>query len=82
MHWHSMSIEEVLQNLMLQVKRLSSKDARKRQVEFGPNILDSKKKKSFIVKFFAQFADFMIIILIILCRISFAVSYLEGHPNY
>ena len=83
MHWHSMSIEEVLQKLdVTGQKGLSSKDARKRQVEFGPNILDSKKKKSFIVKFFAQFADFMIIILIIAAGISFVVSYLEGHPNY
>ena len=41
-----------------------------------------KKKESLIVKFFKQFNDFMIIILIIASIISAIVSKLQGENDY
>ena len=49
---------------------------------YGKNILETRKGKNLFQKFLAQFTDFMIIILICAAIISFAVSYMEGKPNY
>jgi Ca2+-transporting ATPase len=61
---------------------LTSKEALKRIHEYGFNALEAKKNKSIISKFFAQFADFMIVILILAAIISFVVSLLEGEADF
>lgn len=83
MQWHSMSIEEALRKLNTSANQgLSTKEANERQRTYGKNILEVKKGKSIIRKFFAQFADFMIIVLICAAVISFIVSYLDGEPDF
>lgn len=83
MHWHSMSIGEVLKKFLVTAEQgLSSKDISIRQTKYGRNVLVGKKKPRLVQKFFAQFADFMIVILIFAAVISFVVSCLEGSPNY
>lgn len=83
MNWHSMSIEKTLKALNTsQTQGLSSKEAAKRLKKYGYNILEKKKEKNLIIKFISQFADFMIIILMIAAAISFFVSLLEGHADY
>ncbi len=83
MQWHSMSIAETLKELDSSIDHgLTAKEAKRRQQTYGKNILEVKKGKSLIRKFLAQFADFMIIILIFAAVISFAVSYLDGAPDF
>jgi P-type Ca2+ transporter type 2C len=83
MHWHSLSIEETLNKLDVSLDQgLSAKEAKQRQQTYGKNVLSAKKGKSLLVKFFEQFADFMIIILIFAAIISFFVSYLDGEPDF
>ena len=53
-----------------QVKRIQQKE--------GKNILEDKKQESIIIKFFKQFNDFMIIILIVASIISAVVSKVQG----
>lgn len=50
--------------------------------EFGENKLEDKKKESIIIRFFKQFNDFMIIILIASAIISAVVAKLEGSNDY
>lgn len=50
--------------------------------EFGENKLEDKKKESIIIRFFKQFNDFMIIILIASAIISVIVAKLEGNNDY
>lgn len=50
--------------------------------EFGENKLEDKKKESIIIRFFKQFNDFMIIILIVASIISAIVAKLEGSNDY
>lgn len=50
--------------------------------EFGENKLEDKKKESIIIRFFKQFNDFMIIILIASAIISAIVAKLEGNNDY
>ncbi|HEX3030158.1 MAG TPA: HAD-IC family P-type ATPase, partial [Clostridia bacterium] len=61
---------------------LTKKEAGKRLKNYGFNILEAKKKKSIIIKFFSQFADFMIITLICAALISFLVSLLHGKLDF
>ncbi len=60
---------------------LSSAEVEKRREEYGENRLAQKKKKSMLVRFFEQFWDVMIIILIIAAIISFTVACIEGEPK-
>lgn len=83
MVYHNKSIQETLKALNVSEQSgLSSKEALKRQKKYGYNILETKKGKSIISRFFSQFADFMIIILILAAIISFFISLLEGHADY
>jgi P-type Ca2+ transporter type 2C len=83
MQWHNLSIDDSLKNLDVQLDQgLSTKEVKQRQQTYGMNILEAKKGKSLFMKFIAQFADFMIIILICAAIISFVVSYLDGEPDF
>lgn len=83
MHWHSISIEDTLRELNTDVKQgLSLEESKKRQQLYGKNIIDAKKGKNLLQKFLAQFADFMIIILICAAILSLTLSYIEGDPDF
>lgn len=83
MYWHSLSIEETLKELEVSLDLgLSSNEVKQRRQTYGMNILEAKKGKSLIRKFFAQFADFMIIILICAAVVSFFVSYFDGELDF
>ncbi len=83
MNWHNITKEETIKMLeSSQDLGLSKKEVSKRQKKYGLNILESKKKKSIIVKFFSQFSDFMIITLICAAIISFLVSLLHGKLDF
>ena len=79
MNWFNKDVEEVSKTLNTDLEKgLSEEEAKKRQKENGYNELQEKKKKSLFVKFFEQFKDFMIIILIIAAIISGVVGQMQG----
>ena len=81
MNAHSEDAGALLQQLGADRARgLTSAEAAKRLEANGPNALKGKKKKSLIVRFLGQFADPMIIILLIAAAISFFVA-LNGHDS-
>ncbi len=61
---------------------LSGQEVARRKKEYGPNALAQAKKKSLLLRFFAQFSDFMIIILLIAAAISFITSYIQHNSDY
>ncbi|EOL42501.1 potassium/sodium efflux P-type ATPase, fungal-type [Enterococcus phoeniculicola] len=67
--------ETVLSELDTSREGLSGAEAKKRLSEYGENELDEGKKKSMLVKFFEQFKDLMIIVLIAAAIISAIVSH-------
>lgn len=72
---YSVSQDEVIERLGTDVKvGLSSAEASARLLRDGENKLKEKKKKSMLARFFEQFCDVMIIILIIAAIISFVVA--------
>lgn len=80
---HSYSIDNMLKEFNVSPDAgLSSKEVLKRQKKYGFNILESQKRKSLLLRFLSQFADFMIVVLIFAAIISFVVSVIEGHADY
>ncbi len=81
--WHTYSILEVCEKLNTnQNSGLKEKEAQKRKKIYGDNIIKEKKKSNIILKFLAQFKDFMIIILLIASLLSGLIEYLEKTHDY
>lgn len=81
MDYYSKSVREVLDALHTDGKLgLDEAEAARRLAEYGKNQLAEKKKKSLIVRFFGQFKDVMIMILLAAAGVSFAVACAEGNP--
>ncbi len=81
--WYTLRKEEVIRKLKTDEKNgLTDTEVMEREKEYGKNKLAEKKKESLIVKFFKQFNDFMIIILIIASIISALVSKMQGENDY
>lgn len=71
MEWYNKGKRDVLNELKTDLSNgLSNKEAAKRLEEYGRNELEEQSKKSFISKLIAQFADFLIIILLVAAGIS------------
>ncbi|MGB9778485.1 MAG: cation-translocating P-type ATPase, partial [Candidatus Bathyarchaeales archaeon] len=68
--WHAMEIEETLKVLNAKETGLSQEEAQKRLQEYGPNELKKEKGISPIRLFLEQFADILIIILLIATGLS------------
>ena len=81
--WYTMSTKEVEKQMQTNIELgLDEKQIEDKQVKFGLNKLEEKKKESIFIKFIKQFNDFMIIILIIASIISAVVARLEGSNDY
>ena len=81
--WQTLRKEDTLRNLKSNEKKGLSKDeVEKRFIKYGKNKLKDKPKESLIIKFFKQFNDFMIIILIIASIVSAVISYIQGENDY
>ena len=71
---HSSSAEDVILSFKSDEEEgLSSSEVLRLQNEYGPNVLAEKKKKTLLGRFFDQFKDVMIIILLIAAAVSFGV---------
>ncbi len=73
-NFYDESAEDVCSNLNTNKNGLSSSLAEERLKQFGENKLKEAKKKSIISRFFAQFKDVMIILLLVSAVISLLFS--------
>ena len=81
--WETLRKEEVERKLGTNFKNgLSNDEVSKRQNQYGKNKLKKKKKEGIIIKFFKQFNDFMIIILIMASIVSAGISWYQGENDY
>ena len=82
MKYYSVSSEEVCQELKSDFKNgLTSHEVEKRLSEYGKNELNKKKPKTMLQRFFEQFKDAMIIILLVAALISFVIACVEKNPK-
>ena len=83
MDWHTQGVQEAVVGLDTnQVSGLKEKETARRLAQYGPNRLAGKEGKSLLRKFAAQFADFMVLILIGAAVLSLAISLWEGESGY
>lgn len=79
MRFFELTTQETTEKLGTDIKNgLSEKEAHKRLNKYGRNHITEKRKKSVFIRFFEQFNDFMILILLSAAGISFATSFLAG----
>lgn len=77
--WYKLSADQVLKELQTGPDGLSSQDAEKRLKDHGPNELEEKRGRSWFRILVEQFAQTMVIILIVAAVISaFIGEYLEA----
>ena len=69
-NFYSQEKEKVLQDLQTTDQGLSSSEAQKRLVEYGPNVLSEGQKEKLWQVFLRQFKDFLVIILLLAALIS------------
>ena len=82
MIYHTHSSQQVLQELSTDpCSGLSTKEIMQRQHTYGENKLQEKKKKTNIQRFFDQFKDVMILILLLAAAVSFVIACIEGEPK-
>lgn len=62
-------------------KGLSSEQVERARAQYGPNKLEERKKKTNLQRFFAQFKDAMIIILLVAAAISFGIACSTGDAS-
>jgi len=80
LEWFIKSSEEVLNDLGTDVaKGLSSDQVSERRQKYGENALAAKPGKTLLQRFIAQFADILIIILLLSAAVSFAIALMD--PN-
>ena len=75
------NIEDVISELHSTRQGLMGTEAAKRLAENGKNKLIEMKKKSLLARFFSQFANLMIIVLLAAAAVSFVVSLIE-HESF
>jgi P-type Ca2+ transporter type 2C len=68
--WHHLTVEDAFLKTASSRSGLSPEEVALRQVKYGPNALEEKKKKPAWKIFLAQFRDFMILVLILAAVIS------------
>ncbi len=74
---YTKTVEESLKEVCSTEDGLKSSEAKKRLEQNGENVLPPKKQKSKIARFFSQFADIMIIILLVAAAISIAMAIIQ-----
>ncbi len=81
MAFYNQPTEKILRQFSVNEKSgLSMEQISELQAKYGPNKLKGKKKKSNMQRFFDQFKDVMILILIAAAVISFVIACVEGNP--
>ncbi len=78
MNWHNLPIHEVLEFLNVDKKRgLNPDQIAQRKKQYGDNVLTEEENKSLLQRFFNQFKDISIFILIIAALLSFLIALIE-----
>ena len=78
--FYNYKIDEIYSKFNTSENGLTQEEANARISRYGKNVLDEGKTKSWIVRFFSQMKDLMIIVLLVAAGISAIISIIE--KNY
>ena len=79
---YTLSTEQVLKNLDVDLGGLTQAEAQKRLEKYGPNKLKEGKKPTLLQRFFAQLKDPMLIILMVAAAVSALTGMLSGESEW
>ena len=83
MELYSQSREEAVQTLGTDPARgLNQRECQRRLEQYGKNGLRPAKRRGLLARFFSQFQDLMVLILLAAAAVSFAVSWVRGDGEY
>lgn len=83
MIWHTGMKTDVMQELKTdETAGLSAEEAKKRLLEYGPNVLSEKPRKNFFQRFLAQMKDTMVLILLAATVVSFGTCIYNALRGY
>ncbi len=83
MELHSVSWREAVEKLETDSEHgISREEVRKRQIKYGKNEIRKTKRQNLLVRFFSQFKDFMVLILLASAAVSFLVSRMRGDGEF
>ena len=82
MMWHGVPLGKVYEKLETQKNGLTSQESARRRAEGGLNVISGPKPKPLVLRFFAQFNDFMILILLSAAAVSLTVSLVNGDRDF
>ena len=79
MNWHNINLERALGEIGTgSAQGLSQKEAEERLKQFGKNALEQKREAPLVLRFFAQFKDFMVIVLLLAAGLSYMAGRFHG----
>ena len=75
--FYNKSVKDTFKELESSEKGLTSQQAQERLEKYGENKLQEGKKTNIVTRFFKQFTDIMVIILLVAAVISLVVAVIE-----
>ena len=83
MKWHMMHSREILEFFKVnEDKGLNGEQTEVLREEYGLNEIPEKKSTNIFIRYFMQFNDFMIIVLLAAAAASFLISLVAGHNDF
>jgi len=83
MNWHSKGYQEAVEKYDSDLNYgLSMSQSTQHLEKYGPNKLTEPKRTSLLIKFFLQFNDFMIVLLLIAAGVSAGVTLIQGGNDF
>lgn len=82
MEWHSLRIPACEEALHTGPNGLKRAEAAHRLRQYGKNELEKPRQRPLLARFFAQFKDCMVLILLAAAALSFLTSWLSGDADY
>lgn len=83
MELYSVSCREAAEQLNTNIQRgLSRSEAAGRLAKLGTNEIKQVRRQSLLVRFFSQFKDFMVLILLASAAVSFVISKINGDGDF
>ena len=76
-NWFASTVDEAYSASATSSAGLNADEAEKRLAEYGPNELKGEKKKSLFVRFFEQFKDVMVIVLLCAAAVTAIIAIVE-----
>ena len=82
MDWHNLNYYDVMEKFGTKEGGITNIELKKLEGRYGKNTLVQENKPTLLKRFLEQFSDFMVLILLAACGVSFVTAIIDGSGNY